>query len=41
VCFMNVDEHGNPMELVRHSGDPVVKGEKIVMTLWQREGRFE
>ncbi len=41
VCFMNVDEQGNPMELVRHSGDPVVKGEKIVMTLWQREGRFE
>ena len=40
VCFANVDRHGEPMESVRHSGDPVIRGEKIVMTLWQRESMF-
>lgn len=40
VCFANVDKTGTPMETARHSGDPVIRGEKIVMTLWQRESVF-
>ena len=40
ICFANVDSKGDPTDMVTHSGDPVIRGEKIVMTLWQRESVF-
>ena len=40
VISTYLNRFGVPMESVRHSGDPVIRGEKIVMTLWQRESMF-
>lgn len=40
VFFRNVDPFGQVDPLSMHAGAPVISGEKIVLTYWQREGPF-
>lgn len=40
VTFLNMDRFGNVEENVLHGGAPVVEGEKVVLTFWQREFEF-
>jgi prolyl 4-hydroxylase len=36
--FHNVDHRGERATLALHAGEPVEKGDKVVLTYWQREG---
>ncbi len=40
VFFQNMTIDGQNDEMTLHAGTPVIKGVKIVMTYWQREGAF-
>jgi prolyl 4-hydroxylase len=38
IMFHNVDHRGERATLALHAGEPVEKGDKVVLTYWQREG---
>lgn len=40
VIFRNVDCHGRRDPASLHAGEPVIAGEKIVLTYWQRQHAF-
>lgn len=41
VYFLNLNANGNPDTSTLHSGDPVKKGTKVVLTCWQRENTWK